>query len=148
MKNLGYSSKSKSKAKIVLNVDGTLQSDTYTVCNHVNKFFTSVAKDLTNKLPHVSNDYGIASDSFERFYPSIGVTINEFELRAVDEDLIYEELASLNIHKAAGLDDIAPRFLRDGAKQPAPLITHIVNLSIESAVVPQDLKFAKIVPLY
>ena len=38
LKNLGYSSKSKSKAKIVLNVDGTLQSDTYTVCNHVNNF--------------------------------------------------------------------------------------------------------------
>ena len=62
MKNLGYSSKSKSKAKIVLNVDGTLQSDTYTVCNHVNKFFTSVAKDLTNKLPHVNNEYEIAPD--------------------------------------------------------------------------------------
>ena len=74
--------------------------------------------------------------------------INEFELKAVDEDLIYEELASLNIHKAVGLDDIAPRFLRNGAKKLAPLIIHIVNLSIESAVVPQDLKFAKIIPLY
>ena len=99
LNNLGYSSKSKSKAKIVLNVDGTLQSDTYNICNHVNKFFTSVVKDLTNKLPHVSNDYGIASDSFERFYLSKGVTINEFELKAVDEDLIYEELASMNIHR-------------------------------------------------
>ena len=28
------------------------------------------------------------------------------------------------------------------------LITRIVNLSIESAIVPQDLKFAKVVPLY
>ena len=46
----------------------------------------------------------IDSDSLERFYTSKGVTINDFELMAVDEDLIYEELVSLNIHKAVGLD--------------------------------------------
>ena len=46
------------------------------------------------------------------------------------------------------MHDIAPRFLRDGARHLAPLITHIVNLSIESAVVPQDLKFTKIIRLY
>ena len=50
--------------------------------------------------------------------------------------------------KAVGLDDIAPRVLRDGAKQLSPLITHIVNLSIESSTVPQDLKLAKVIPLF
>ena len=70
---------------------------------------------------------------------SKGVSNNYFELRFVDEEFIYDELRSLNIHKAVGLDEIAPRVLRDGAKQLRPLITHIVNLSIESSTVPQDL---------
>ena len=53
LKNLGYSSKSKSKAKIVFNVDGTLQSDTYTytVCNHVNKFLLVLPKIWLTNYP-------------------------------------------------------------------------------------------------
>ena len=103
----------------------------------LNIFFTTVANDLTGKLPEVSNNFGVKSDSFERFYSSKGVSNNDFELRFVDEECIYDELRSLNIHKAVGLDEIAPRFLRDGAKQLRPLITHIVNLSIESSTVPK-----------
>ena len=148
LQNLGYSSKSSSQAKIVLDINGTLQSDTLSVCNHVNKFFTSVASDLTSKLPNVSNDFGVGSDSFEGFYESKGVKSNDFELKYVDEDFIYDELSKLNIHKAVGLDDIAPQFLRDGAKQLAPIITHLVNLSIDSGTVPQDLKLAKVIPLF
>ena len=104
--------------------------------------------DLTDKLPEVRNDFGVRSDSFERFYSSKGVSSIAFELRDIDEEFIYDELCSLNIHKAVGLDDIAPRFLKDGAKQLSPIITHIVNLSIESRTVPQDLKLAKVIPLF
>ena len=55
---------------------------------------------------------------------------------------------TVNIDKGVGLDDNASRFLRDGARQLSQLITHIVNLSIESSNVPQDLKLAKVIPLF
>ena len=148
LKNLGYSAKSNSKAKIVLNIDGSLQPDTLSVCKHINTFFTSVANVLTNKLPLVSNEYGVGSDTFERFYPSKGVESINFELKHVDNDFIFGELSKLNIHKAVGLDDIAPRFLRDGATHLSPIIAHIVNLSIGSSTVPHDLKLAKVIPLF
>ena len=109
--DLGYNTRSSSKAKIVLNIDGVIQSHTLAVCNHVNNFFTTVATDLTDKLPEVSNDFGVRSDSFERFYSSKGVSNNGFELRFVDKEFIHDELHSLNIHKAVDLDDTAPRIL-------------------------------------
>ena len=147
-KNLGYNSKTKSKAKIVLNVDGTLESDTHSVGNHINNFFTNVAVDLTSKLPEAENNYGIGSDHFDEFYRSKGVTDCSFELGIFDEEFIFKELSTLNINKAVGLDDIGTRFLKDGARQLSPIITHIVNLSIRSATVPQGLKLAKVIPLY
>jgi len=39
LKHLGYSIKSKSKGKIVLNVNGDLCYDTLSVCNYINDFF-------------------------------------------------------------------------------------------------------------
>ena len=145
---LGYSSKTSSKSKIVLDIDGVLHSDTHDVTNHINNFFTTVADKLTNKLPQVSNDYGIRSDSFERFYTSKGVSQTDFELKKVSADFVFDELSALNVNKSSGLDDIAPRFLKDGAFQLAPIITHIINLSIESSIVPHDLKLAKVIPLF
>ncbi len=148
LSKLGYSTKSSSKSKIVLEIDGILHSDTHDVTNHINNFFTTVADKLSNGLPQVDNDYGIRSDSFEKFYSSKGISQNDFVLEKVSVDFVFDELSSMNISKSCGLDDIAPRFLKDGAHQLAPIITHIINLSIESSIVPQDLKLAKVIPLF
>ena len=54
----------------------------------------------------------------------------------------------LRKYMATGLDNIPARFVNDAAEQIAPSITHIVNISIQQGKVPQDLKFAKVTPLY
>jgi hypothetical protein len=147
LRNLGYNTKSNSKAKIVLSVNGTLKSDTLSVCNEINNFFTTIAQVLTNKLPVPSNLFSVVSEKFRSYYHG-RVSPGEFSLSEVEIDFIYEELTHLNVDKAVGLDDIAPGFLRDGADKLAPLIAHIVNLSIRSSTVPDDLKHAKVIPLF
>ena len=148
MKSLGYSSKSSSSAKIVLNVDGNLCHDTRSVCHYINTFFSTIAQTLVNKLPSLSNITGIVTETFEDFYRNKGVIPNSFVLQPVTEEFIYTELTGLKVHKGAGLDGIAPKFLKDGARQLTPLITHIVNLSIVSSTVPDDMKSAKVIPLF
>ena len=81
---------SNSKAKVVLNIDGVIKSKTLVVCNHVYSFFTTVANDLTGKLPEVSNYFGVGSDTFGWFYSSKGVSNNDFELRFVDKEFTYD----------------------------------------------------------
>ena len=66
----------------------------------------------------------------------------------MSEDFILKKVSDLNINKGPGLDGIAPRFLKDGAQQLTPLITHIVNLSITSGTVPDTMESAKVIPLY
>lgn len=148
LNNLGYSTKDSSKAKIVLEVDGKLCSDSLSVCNHINNFFSHVADTLVSKLPSASNVFGTGSKTFVDFYRSKGVVPNECALKKVDEDFIFKELSTLNTNKGVGLDEISPRFLKDGALQLTPLIAHIVNLSIDSSTVPDDFKVAKVIPLF
>ena len=148
LKTLGYSSKPNSKGKIVLEIDGELCYDTLSVCEHINKFFTTVASVLVSKLPTALNQYGTASSSFIQFYRNKGVSSGEFKIKPIDEDFILKELCSLNVSKGAGLDELSPRFLKDGAAQITPLITFIINLSITTETVPEDFKTARITPLY
>ena len=50
--------------------------------------------------------------------------------------------------KATGLDEIPAKYLKDGSSVISKLLTHIINLSITTGSIPDDLKMARIVPLY
>ena len=57
-------------------------------------------------------------------------------------------LVGLNVSKATGLDGLSARFLKDGANQISSAIAHIINLSLYSGRIPDDMKTARVVPLY
>ena len=57
-------------------------------------------------------------------------------------------LNSLGINKATGLDGIPSCFVRDSASTTACPLTHVINLSLIQGVVPDDLKSARVVPLF
>ncbi len=146
LKDLGYNVKSNKTEKIVLNIDGNLCYDTYSICKYINNFFITIGSALVNRLPAALNIYG--TSSFIKFYQDKGVSPNEFNLQPVDEDFVLKELLTLNPLKGAGLDEIPPRFLKDGAEQISPMITHIINLSIATDHVPDELKMARVTPLH
>lgn len=55
---------------------------------------------------------------------------------------------SLSPKKATGLDGIPSRFVKDSAAIIANPLCHIINLSIIQSVVQDDLKLARVVPLF
>ena len=57
-------------------------------------------------------------------------------------------LNSLGINKATGLDGIPSRFVRDCALIIACPFTHVIYLSLIQGIVPDDLKSARVVPLF
>ena len=66
----------------------------------------------------------------------------------VQSNTISNLLKACNINKAAGIDDVYGRFLKDGADVLAISITQICNLSIKLSHFPKDCKLAKLKPLY
>ena len=64
------------------------------------------------------------------------------------EKKVLEVLQFIDISKAAGIDKISGRFLKDGANILAKPIAKICNISISSGLLPSDCKIAKLKPLY
>jgi len=82
------------------------------------------------------------------FYSSNGVVPGCFGLSIVSENKIFKYLSNLSFSKAAGLDGIPARFVKDSASSIANPLSHIINLSNIQGVVPDDFKTARVVPLF
>ena len=148
LKSLGYSKKTSSKANIVLRIANSICFNALDICNHINSFFINIASNLVKALPSPRNIYSTDSELFKNFYKKRGIIPGSFKLQPVSEEFIRKELNGLDPKKSTGLDNISPKFLKEGAEQLAPIISHIVNLSITSGIVPNELKEAKVSPLY
>ena len=53
---------------------------------------------------------------------------------------------NINGGKATGLDALPARFVKDGSSIIARPLTHIINLSLSTGIIPQDLKAARVTP--
>ena len=77
-----------------------------------------------------------------------GAKQNFFKFSPVGEEDILKSLLSLNVSKAAGLDGLSASFLKVGANQISSAIAQIINLSLYSGRIPNDMKTARAVPLF
>ena len=64
------------------------------------------------------------------------------------EEKVLKYLFKLGAYKATGLDGIPSRFIKDSAGIVTVPIAHIINLSIITGVVPDNLKSAHVAPLF
>ena len=100
------------------------------------------------KLPRSSGIYNVTSQIIKLFYHNRKKSDECFILKHVSEDFVFKELCSLNITKSTGLDGIPARFLKDAAPVLKIPITFLINKSISEGVVPDELKLAKVKPLF
>ena len=77
------------------------------------------------------------------------LSLNKLNFQTVQHNLLNcNLLKSCNVNKAAGIDNVSGRFLKDGADVLGIPITQICSLSIELSHFPKDCKVAKLKPLY
>ena len=84
----------------------------------------------------------------ENFYRLKGVKPNDYSFSIVSEIRILKRLGRLGAKKATGLDGIPARFVRDSASIIACPLRHVINLSLIQGSVPDDLKSARVVPIF
>ena len=148
LKSLGYSNKQKEGSNIVLKINGETCHDSKVIADHFNEFFTNVAANLVEKLPPDKNIFTVGSDIFQSFYRQRNPSKQVLVLQPVTEDFVFKELKCLNVTKSTGLDNIPARFLKDGAPVLKTPITAIINQSIQSGIVPDEMKEARVSPIY
>ena len=71
-----------------------------------------------------------------------------FQLKEISEAVVLEQLFSLKVNKAIGLDNISARLLKCGAQSISHSITKLINLSIRSGKFPGIWKCSKVTALF
>ena len=87
----------------------------------------SLADDLLKKLPNPKNKFNM--DSVKSYYEKLGLKDKYFSFSRIDEEIILKLLEETNPSKAAGIDGLVGKFLKDGAPYLSTPITQLCNLS-------------------
>ena len=69
-------------------------------------------------------------------------------MKPTTEDIVLKLLKNIDISKAAGIDNLPGRFLKDGAVILPKPVTEICNLAIKSRIFPDPCKLAKLKPMF
>ena len=128
-----------------LKVNKTVQHDTNLVLSGFKDYYSKLAGILLKKLLKPPNKFTL--NTVFQHYKGI-IQSDSFNLATVSENTILTILKNTKVSKAAGLNSLYGRFLKDGAKVLAIPITDICNLSITSGKFPDSCKLAKLKPIY
>ena len=123
----------------------TLTYDTRSMSKIFKNFFSNLAKSLLIKLPSPPDKYNL--QSVIRYYSSIMI-LDDFCLSNTSEEKVLKIMTNIEISKAAGVDKLSGRFLKDGANMLAKPISTLYNLSVSQGVFPNACKVAKLKPIF
>ena len=116
-------------------IDGETESGK--IAAKFNEFFCDVGQNLASNIPNSLLELD--------FTPIPGCM---FELQEVPVSDIAKILSEMSSAKATGDDNVSIKFLKYHIDFIAPMLTHIINLSLRTCVVPQQWKCAVVKPLY
>ena len=145
LKSLGLKSNGHSSSKICLEQNDQISFDAKANSGIFKEFYSNLASDLVKKLPTPKNKYG--QESVKAYYKKFNIQRN-FKFSLVTHDHILNHLCKINPTKAAGIDSLGGRFLKDGAQLLTHPIMQLCNLSITLSAFPDKCKLAKLKPLF
>ena len=120
-------------------INGSKSTDKSFIANSFCEYmyFSTVAKNLKGKsiLPR---DF-VWSKPAEENLPN-QVTESQFTFKPVKESEILKELKNLKLKKVSGLDNFPPGLLKDAALVLTKPLAFIINLSLETGVVPSEFR--------
>lgn len=119
--------------------DGQTVTDPEEISNDFNDFFINVGPNLAAKINTKENKY--------YDYLKNPVQSNMY-MSPITENEILNIISNLDPNKSPGHDDIGNLLIKRVASCICKPLTMIFNLSISTGTVPNDLKIAKIIPIY
>lgn len=135
----------KGKSEIVdrtFTVDGVETSDKRSIANGFGTYFSKIVGLLKNiSFPLVNLTWTYRTRPPRR-------TNATFKFKYVSKVEVESYLKSIKRNKATGLDDLPAGFLKDTAKIISSPLSHLINMSLESGLVPTPWKAAKVNPVF
>ena len=145
LKALGMPNKTVISNFNTIEENDTLTYDAPSMSKIFKNFFSNLVKSLLIKLTSPPDKYNL--QSVFRYYSSFMIS-DDFCLSNTSEEKVLKIMTNIVISKAAGVDKLSSRFLKDGANILAKPISTLCNLSITQGVFPNACKVAKLKPIF
>ena len=98
------------------------------------------------KLPQAPNIFGYFSTTL--YYRLYNISANRFNFIKTNVTTVTNILKNIDSSKAAGIDNIGGKFVKDGTPVIALPIAQLCNLSIKLSSFPDACKIAKVKPIF
>jgi hypothetical protein len=102
-----------------------------------NTYFVNVGPNLAQQIPLSSFD------------PTTNIVTNQYSIfiEPTDNQEVVSLVKMLK-NSSAGWDEISPKVVRSSIESFITPLTHVLNRSIVSGIVPKELKIAKVIPIF
>ena len=145
LRSLGLPSKTSSCKVNALKINSKVEHNFNSVLEGFRNYYSILAGNLVKMLPKPTNKY--STNSVMKYHEHM-ILSDYFHLASVSENSILTILKATQVSKAAGIDNLSGRFLKDGAKVLSKPISDLFNLSITSEKFSDPYKVAKLKSLY
>ena len=108
------------------------------IADAVNDFFINIGQKLTSQIPKPPK-------TFETYIYKLNVTM-DFEPLSINQ--LKDTSFLLKINKSSGVDDVSFNIIKKCFGVLFELLIYLFRLSLEKGVFPDDLKIAKVTPIY
>lgn len=122
-----------------ITVENKTITDSHTIANKFNDYFVNIGPQLAKKIPTEDGDP----------ISYIGKTyLNTMAVYETDQSEIVKITNELKISTSKGHDDFLPKVINDTISELAAPLSAIFNLSFTTGIFPDQLKVARVVPIY
>ena len=131
---IGKSNRNENNLKF--NVNGTMTNDPLTIANAFNNYFVDIGPTLANKITQSANpiDY-VKQQKNSIFIPNI----EESEVKNIITQLK---------HSSPGWDELPTSIFKPATEAYISPLTYLINRSIIDGIFPDELKIAKVIPIF
>ena len=127
------------KLPAIFNLNDTDISDPVEIANHFCDYFNNIGYNLAKKIPDANISH--------RTHLS-GTYSSSISLNLTTQLEVSDIINSLRSGTAAGYDNIPISALKDSVDLISGPLAHIINLSISSGYFPDNMKIARVIPLF
>ena len=122
-----------------LQIDNKLVDDPTVIANTFNNYFATIGQKMADDIP-------ISSSSYHKYLKV--ENSNSIFITPTTESEIQDILSNLKNTKASGSLDLPVIVLKQFGNFISPPLTHLINQSLVTGIVPQNMKIASISPIF
>ncbi|XP_065682310.1 uncharacterized protein LOC136095525 [Hydra vulgaris] len=111
----------------------------FDICNTFNNYFTGIGRDVQATIPSSMNHF--------TYYLS-NPAQKSFFIKPTDEHEISKIIDSLDSYKASGPNGLPVKILKLLKTKLSRILSNIFNTSFSSGIFPENLKTAKVIPIF